>query len=320
MYPWLIPHWQQFIQGADQGRLAHGWLLCGASGSGKGELAQAFARRVLCQSPEHAAPCGHCHACTLLARGNHPDLHQVDVAGRSIGVDSIRALIGQLAVSPQLGQAKVAILPQAQRMTESAANALLKTLEEPPGAAYLFLLTDQPNALLPTIVSRCRRLSLQPDEQTALAWLRQQPDGGQATAMHLRLNQGAPLATLAYLTTGAEAQRQQLCQLLLAVANAPGRQGELQRLLLDLPLGLGWLQLLLLDAIKRQQGLAVADLVMQDCDALLVWLAAKPSPLLLGLLRRLGRLQAERQNPLFNVSLGLLDWLNDLIFEENKTC
>ncbi|WP_409420024.1 DNA polymerase III subunit delta' [Pseudaeromonas sp. ZJS20] len=320
MYPWLIPHWQQFTQGAAQGRLAHGWLLCGASGSGKGELAQAFARRVLCQAPSQAAPCGHCHACTLLARGHHPDLHLAEVAGRSIGVDTIRELIGQLAVSPQLGQAKVAILPQAQRMTESAANALLKTLEEPPGAAYLFLLTDQPNALLPTIVSRCRRLSLQPDEQTALAWLRQQADGQQATAMHLRLNQGAPLATLAYLSAGTEAQRQHLCQLVLALRQTPWRQGELQKLLLELPLGLGWLQLLLLDALKRQQGLALTDLVMQDCGPLLDWLAAKPSAQLLGLLRRLARLQEERQNPLFNVSLSLLDWLNDLIFEENKTC
>ncbi|GAA4492599.1 DNA polymerase III subunit delta' [Pseudaeromonas paramecii] len=316
MYPWLSPHWQQFLHGAQQGRLAHGWLLCGASGSGKGELARRFANQVLCQSPNQGAPCGHCHACTLLARGHHPDLHQPEVSGRSLGVDTIRELIGQLSVSPQLGRAKVAILPQAQRMTESAANALLKTLEEPPGAAYLFLLTDQPNALLPTIVSRCRRLLVQPDEASALVWLRQQPAGQGASAMHLRLNQGAPLATLAYLDAGHEAQRQQLCQLLAALAQSPWRLGEVQKQLETLPLGLHWLQLLLLDALKRQQGLAPAALVMQDSRPLLDWLAAKPSTQLLRLLRGLGRLQEARQNPLFNVSLGLLDWLNDLLIEE----
>ena len=232
------------------------------------------------------------------------------------GVDTIRELIGQLSVSPQLGRAKVAILPQAQRMTESAANALLKTLEEPPGAAYLFLLTDQPNALLPTIVSRCRRLLVQPDEASALVWLRQQPAGQGATVMHLRLNQGAPLATLAYLEDGHDSQRQQLCQLLLALTHTPWRLGEVQKLLESLPLGLHWLQLLLLDALKRQQGLAPAALVMQDCSPLLDWLAAKPTAQLLQLLRGLGRLQEARQNPLFNVSLGLLDWLNDLLIEE----
>ncbi|MCD8548417.1 MAG: DNA polymerase III subunit delta' [Aeromonadaceae bacterium] len=317
MYPWLIPHWQQFLQGAQQGRLAHAWLLCGASGSGKGELARRFANQVLCQSPNQGSPCGHCHACTLLARGHHPDLHQPEVSGRSLGVDTIRALIGQLSVSPQLGQAKVAIVPQAQCMTESAANALLKTLEEPPGAAYLFLLTDQPNALLPTIVSRCRRLLVQPDEACALSWLKQQPAGQAATAMHLRLNQGAPLATLAYLEAGLETQRQQLCQQLWGLVARQGRPGELVKLLESLPLGLSWLQLLLLDALKRQQGLAPAALVMQDCLPLLDGLAAKPTAQLLGLLRGLGRLQEEaRQNPLFNVSLGLLDWLNDLLFEE----
>ena len=93
-------------------------------------------------------------------------------------------------------------------MTEAAANALLKTLEEPSGAGLLLLLADRPHQLLPTIVSRCQRLHLScPEEGTALDWLRQQPGGRDAQPFHLRLNQGAPLQTLRYLESGADTQR-----------------------------------------------------------------------------------------------------------------
>ena len=149
------------------GRIAHAFLLSGPHGTGKRTCANYLTQTILCVSPQ--APCGQCPACKKVLAGLHPDVHVVGEEEKSISVDTIRALRDQLALRPFEADRHIALIPRADRMTAQAQNALLKTLEEPAGGNVFFLLTDQPGAMLPTIVSRCRRLRFSPVSVEACA-------------------------------------------------------------------------------------------------------------------------------------------------------
>lgn len=142
------------------GRIAHAFLLTGPHGVGKKSCADLIARAILCQSDE--PPCGECPECKMYLAGSHPDVHIVAAEGRSISVDEIRTLREKLALRPFGGGRHIVIIRDADRLTAQAQNALLKTLEEPAGDTVFFLITDQPGAMLQTIVSRCRPLRLFP--------------------------------------------------------------------------------------------------------------------------------------------------------------
>lgn len=143
--------------------LSHAYLFTGPEGVGKMTLAQALARALLC-SRVGESPCGTCQACRLTQSGSHPDLHVILPATRSdrIGISQVRELTRQLSLTPSLGRYRVAILADFDRASPSAANALLKTLEEPPAYAILVLLAPDADSLLPTVVSRCQVVPLRP--------------------------------------------------------------------------------------------------------------------------------------------------------------
>lgn len=149
------------------GRIAHAFLLSGPHGTGKRTCANYLTQTILCASPQ--APCGQCPACKKVMAGLHPDVQVVGEEEKSISVDTIRALRDQLALRPFEADRHITLIPRADRMTAQAQNALLKTLEEPAGGNVFFLLTDQPGAMLPTIVSRCRRLRFSPASVEACA-------------------------------------------------------------------------------------------------------------------------------------------------------
>jgi DNA polymerase III subunit delta' len=151
------------------GRLPHGLLFTGPAGVGKATAARALAGLFLCGKPKGEAACGKCESCVVIRAGNHPDYHIIskeliryhDQTGKSKGIDlSIKVIIPELiepaARKPLMGRGKVFVVEQADLMSASAQNALLKTLEEPYGPTLIVLLTDQPGALLPTILSRCQ--------------------------------------------------------------------------------------------------------------------------------------------------------------------
>lgn len=143
--------------------LSHAYLFTGPPNVGKGTLAMVLARVLLCQG-EGERPCGTCRACRLVASGNHPDFHQVEpetAAGR-LSIAQVRELGRQLSLTPSMGRHRVAVLSDFDRATPSAANALLKTLEEPPPYAVLILLAPDADSLLPTIVSRCQVVPFRP--------------------------------------------------------------------------------------------------------------------------------------------------------------
>lgn len=142
------------------GRIVHAILLTGPRGTGKRTAARMVAQALLCKGQE--PPCGVCSECKQFLAGSHPDVHIIATDARSISVGDIRALRDELAMRPFEGGRHVAIIEQADKMTAQAQNALLKTLEEPIGEVIFFIITDQPGAMLPTIVSRCQRLRFSP--------------------------------------------------------------------------------------------------------------------------------------------------------------
>lgn len=145
-----------------QGRLPHALLLAGPPGVGKRTLALAVARAVNC--PADGPPCLACSACRRIGEGLHPDVALLDPGPgeRDIGIDRIKELQHDLSLRPFEGASRVAVVRGAHRMSREAANALLKTLEEPPGQAVLLLTTEDEDGLLPTIRSRCQRVPLLP--------------------------------------------------------------------------------------------------------------------------------------------------------------
>jgi DNA polymerase-3 subunit delta' len=142
-------------------RLAHGLLIHEDPGAGGLELARWIAQRVNCRMPARA-PCGECQECRWIAADQHPDVTRLSPEGDStqILIQSVRDLSADLALTAHGSGYKVAIVAPAEAMNHFAANALLKTLEEPPKRTLVLLVTSQPSRLLPTLRSRCSRLRL----------------------------------------------------------------------------------------------------------------------------------------------------------------
>jgi DNA polymerase-3 subunit delta' len=142
-------------------RVAHAYLFVGPTGVGKSTVARAFAAALTCPE-EPGEGCGACSSCRRLAAGTHPDVHVVEPDGQEVKIDHVRALQGALAYRPAEAQRAVAIVPQAERLTLEASNALLKTLEEPPGETVVVLVAPTASLLPSTVVSRCEQVSFTP--------------------------------------------------------------------------------------------------------------------------------------------------------------
>lgn len=179
---------EYFRAAADSGRLSHAWLVsCTDISDGLGFAERALAY-LFCGGL--IKPCGDCPACRQVSAHRHPDVQWVEpiLKSRKISIEHMLEVNSQIARSSFAGGWKAAVLLNADRMTDEAANSFLKTLEEPPGQTVLFLLTDAVEDCLPTILSRCHRVTLQKGERPGSAgWmpdllelLRTMPPGGYA--------------------------------------------------------------------------------------------------------------------------------------------
>ncbi len=173
------------------GEVAHSWLLQGPAGAGKRPAALAMAAALNCLEEPNVG-CGGCSACLRILRRRFPDVHHVVPEGPLIPVDTIREqVIAEATRSAFEGRYKVFVIEEADRMNQSAQNALLKTLEEPQPETVFILLTDREQDVLETIRSRCRIFRLEPvDEQTITALLEQEGASGQEAILSARLSEG----------------------------------------------------------------------------------------------------------------------------------
>ena len=208
-YPWQDGLWQQM---AGRPRHAHAYLLHGPAGIVKRALAEGLMASLLCNNPGSLNACGECKSCLLLKAGSHPDNYvlEPEEADKAIKVDQVRDLVSFVVQTAQMGGRKVVLIEPVEAMNINAANALLKSLEEPSGDTVLLLVSHQPSRLLPTIKSRCVQQACPlPSEAMSLEWLAQAlPDStDEERAELLTLAAGSPLAAVSLQVQGVREQR-----------------------------------------------------------------------------------------------------------------
>ncbi len=259
LYPWLEKSWHQLQSQLNAGRLHHALFITSPDGMGKLALAKFLSQTLLCKEPVNWLPCGHCHGCQLFETSVHPDFSLITSdAGKVIPIDVIRSLSQKLTERSQLGGNKVVIIDQADKLNLASANALLKTLEEPTAGTYIILLAESKAQVLPTINSRCQKMHItKPDELSVMAWLELQKPVSPPNLAALRLNQGAPLHTLAYLNNGLDSIRLQILKDIELLSQDPLAIARLSSALSENPTErLTWLQFWLLDLQKIKKRVA----------------------------------------------------------------
>ncbi|MBN3852884.1 DNA polymerase III subunit delta' [Paraburkholderia sp. Ac-20340] len=327
IYPWQTGDWQRLQQ--LRSHWPHALLLHGQAGIGKLQFAQHLAKGLLCEAA-HAdgQPCGTCPACTWFAQGNHPDYRVVvpeALAGlvgpsaadesdakadkadgdegkktrtpsKEIRIEQVRALLDFTSVGSHRGGSRVVVLYPAEALNVAAANALLKTLEEPPASVVFVLVSARIDRLLPTIISRCRQWPMgTPAPQEAQAWLAQQ--GVDDPAGLLAEAGGAPLAALALASDENRTLRDWTLTQLAAGPNCDAFAcGEtLQKL--PVPLVLGWLQRWAYDLLAERTA-GRPRYYPQSADALARCAAKLDAPALARYLKTVTRQRAVENHPL----------------------
>ncbi len=211
VYPWLEPYWRQLAAYIEQQRIPQALLMRSSAGMGTLELAETFARSLLCEARiAESLPCSICRSCHLFNVQTHPDYFFIEPedGGKAIGVDRIRQLIAQLTLKPQFHSNRVVIINAADALNNAAANAFLKCLEEPTDRTVIILLAEKISKLPPTIRSRCQIMGIeQPSKGVVLEWLRShQVENGESL---LKLSGGAPLLAKQYAEQNLLAVREQ---------------------------------------------------------------------------------------------------------------
>ena len=315
IYPWQQSTWQQVVTHYLRAeRMPHGLLIHGAKGLGKSVFASTLAQSLLCESPdENQLSCGRCKSCLLNQANSHPDLHFLlpEKEEGQIGVEQVRELTETLQMTRHIGAHKVAVIYMAERMNAYAANALLKTLEEPSEHSVLLLVTHQSQSLLPTIRSRCQDLAFAvPSSDVALDWLQKQDSSVDWQAI-LAVAQGAPLYARELADTDLMEQRQNFYRLVLGIAEQQQSSVAVAAELDPLPIEyvIAWVQSLILDLFRLK--VTPTPISLENPDFCRPFLALAPRIEVRCLLRLWDYLIEQRR--LYNISLNRRLFLENLL-------
>lgn len=262
-YPWLQPVAAEFTERLENDRIPHAILLCGPRDTGKTELATQFVASLMCLENQYPA-CGRCRSCQLLESGAHPDRQIITYEEnpsnhelrKVLVVDQVRRLIASLYLTNSVSRRKVALVYPAEAMNISTANALLKTLEEPPGEAVLILVSHDIARLPATIRSRCQRLQVRPPEfEVARDWLCGDTGSSESDSeAALTAASGSPLKARRMLSDGSTENYRLLMTTLQDLRSGRIEHGGAMATLKDVDPELlwSWLSLLAAAEVKRR--------------------------------------------------------------------
>lgn len=267
IHPWQNQQFQQLLQAKAENRLPHALLFVGQKGIGKAHFADHFIRSQLCQQ-QNLSGCD-CHSCRLIAGRAHPNVLWIEPekANAAIKVDQIRAVTEFINQTSLQGEYRFVIINPANKMNLNAANALLKTLEEPASGSILVLITEQTSHLPATILSRAQHLHFpRPPKELAEKWLAGKLDASSNPELLLRLANGAPLAALQLSETDMLGARTNLLQILLSHTDPISAAAELSDtdVMLILDYTLSWIMdLLRLHLSENTSNLTNQDFIQQ---------------------------------------------------------
>lgn len=272
-YSWQQQQWRQLQDLIENERMPHALLLSGFGGIGKGQFARALAQRLLCESPDVDSACGRCKQCQLFAAGSHPDFRvlEPESPGKAIKIDSVREVGDFVTKTAQQGGWRIVVIHSAEAMNTHAANALLKSLEEPGQNVLLILVSGQLERIMPTVRSRCRILKFPlPSENEASQWLEQVIGKSQQIPALLELAGNRPLQALTLFETETLEKHKQFVVLLEGVASgseAPLKAAEWCKPY-DLPELIDWFQLHVYERIKTNNKEKAPCLLFRFIDRL----------------------------------------------------
>jgi len=317
-YPWQASQWEKLSEVFKSGRLPHALMLSGTAGTGKKQFSAEFASLVLCDQVFNQVgvqgsltSCGECKNCKLVLAEAHPDIREYTfelnpkgVKSSVITIDQIRSLNEFVAKSSQQGGYKIAIIHPAEAMNVNAANALLKSLEEPSQKTLIILVVDQPGRMLPTIRSRCQVIEFHmPDHNQSMSWLKQALSDNPSLEDLLELAGGSPIKAEGLAQTDAISQKQtmitELAQVLKREASAVSVASKWQKhdIQTVLDWNLSWVQQLIRFSMTHDDAM-VRDVRLQK---MFQYLSGKHSAStfydLLGQIQTYSDLLAKKTNP-----------------------
>lgn len=323
LYPWHTQIYTQLTQTFLNGRGHHALLFKTDIGLGTESLIRAFAEWLFCTEKQGEMPCRKCKSCLLWASGNHPDFHLIEpIENKDIGVDQIRELTLKLQQFSQQGGNSVVYIRGAERLTESAANALLKTLEEPNDKVYFLLEAPLQAPLLATIQSRCQTWLINaPNEETAFEWLQAEFPSHSLEELEvaLRLNHNRPLFCKIFLENDRLPVRKAFLQTfwkffksrdvwLLLSAFEKEKEPVLQQL--------EWLESFFADSLKAKMAISTGWLNPDLYKGIELFSQALPANKLLKGHQLLQQCQQDLQTVnAVNIELMLADCLSKLVLE-----